>query len=300
MIRIFISGAGGMLGDAFFSLLGDSPEVAYFDKAVTSDWLKKLDFTVESDYRHLVSEYSPDWLFHIGAETDLEVCERNEEYAFETNATSVEYAIDIANQLNIPLLYISTAGIFSANKPYFDESDNPVPLGAYARSKFLGESLVRAKSKSYLICRAGWMMGGGIKKDKKFIGKLCQQLLSGERELAIVNDKLGTPTYTHDFAATVIKLIRMDARGLFNLVCEGDSSRLEVAGYLLKYLAMDQVVSIKEVSSSHFSNQYFAPRPDCEILRNERLRETNIGQMRDWRVSLQEYTLRDWLPLFGK
>jgi dTDP-4-dehydrorhamnose reductase len=297
-MKILVAGAGGMLGDAFHDFLGNNDNVMYFDKSVTSDWMVKLDFTHKCEYQELVRNFSPDWIFHIGAETDLEVCEKNEDYAFETNATSVGYAIDIANNLSIPLLYISTAGIFSADKSYFDESDNPTPMGAYSRSKFLGESIVRARAKSYLICRAGWMMGGGPIKDKKFIGKICRQILSGSRELAIVNDKLGTPTYTRDFVAAVFNLISIDARGLFNLVCEGDSSRLEVANYLLECLGLHDSVVINQVSSSHFADEYFAPRPDCEVLRNERLRQLNVNQIRNWRDSMKEYIEKDWLPLF--
>lgn len=297
-MKILIAGAGGMLGDAFHDYLENHEQVMYFDKSLTSDWLIKLDFTCEQDYRDIAHNYSPDWLFHIGAETDLEICEKNEDYAFETNATSVDYAVNIANELEIPLLYISTAGIFSADKSYFDESDNPTPLGAYARSKFLGESIVRAKAKSYLICRAGWMMGGGPIKDKKFIGKICRQILSGKRDLSIVNDKLGTPTYTRDFVSAVFGLIRLDARGLFNLVCEGDSSRLEVAHYLLECLSLRDPAVINEVSSSYFHNDYYAPRPDCEVLRNQRLRQFAVHQMRDWRDALREYIEEDWLDLF--
>jgi dTDP-4-dehydrorhamnose reductase len=297
-VKIFIAGAGGMLGSSFHNILQNGFEVVYYDKNPSDAWLQQLDFTNETDYHSAVGGYSPDWLFHIGAETDLEICERDEEGAFKTNACSVGYAVDIANQLNIPLLYIGTAGIFSGEKSYFDEDDNPEPLGAYARSKFLGECLVRARSRDYLICRAGWMMGGGPDKDKKFIGKVCKQILSGAKELNIVNDKLGTPTYTHDFAHAILMLIKNNVRGLFNLVCEGNTSRLEVARHLLACLNLNRSVSINEVPSSYFSNEYFAPRPDCEALRNKRLRQQNVRPMRDWKDALRSYIEHDWSALF--
>ena len=118
-----------------------------------------------------VLEFNPDFLFHVGAHTDLEYCELHEKDAYETNTKSVEYAVSIANDLDIPLLYISTAGIFDGKKDAYDETDQPNPLGHYARSKYLGEVYVQEHSKAFIICRAGWMMGAGIKKDKKFIQK---------------------------------------------------------------------------------------------------------------------------------
>ena len=83
---------------------------------------------------------------------------------------------DFANKLNIPLLYISTAGIFDGKKDLYDDWNLPNPLGVYARSKYMGERFVCENANRYIICRAGWMMGAGPKKDKKFIQKLMKQL----------------------------------------------------------------------------------------------------------------------------
>ena len=91
-------------------------------------------------------------------------------------------------------------------------------MGHYARSKYAGELFVEKHSPHHLICRAGWMMGGGPKKDKKFINKIMLQLKDGKKELFVVNDKLGTPTYTHDFANNCKALIESPHRGLFNMV----------------------------------------------------------------------------------
>ena len=69
----------------------------------------------------------------------------------------------------------------------------------------------------FLICRAGWMMGGGPKKDKKFVNKIIKQIISGKNVLYVVNDKSGTPTYTFDFANNVKMLIDKEIFGLFNM-----------------------------------------------------------------------------------
>jgi len=84
----------------------------------------------------------PDYLFHLGAYTDLEFCETNIDDTYNTNTLSVESAVYLANELDIPLLYISTAGIFDGKKELYDDWDLPNPLGHYARAKYAGERFV--------------------------------------------------------------------------------------------------------------------------------------------------------------
>jgi dTDP-4-dehydrorhamnose reductase len=287
--KIYIAGCGGMLGEAFYKNFSHDFDLKCTDIDVNEDWLTGLDFRNYKDYLNDVESFNPDWLFHLGAYTDLEFCELNEEDTYVTNTNSVKHAVDIANKLSIPILYISTAGIFDGNKAMYDESDKPNPLGHYAKSKYLGEKYVINNANDYLICRAGWMMGGGPKKDKKFIQKLMYQIKNGAKKLSIVNDKLGTPTYTHDFAANVELLINNNERGLFNMVCQGFTDRLEVAEELLRLLKIKDKIDIIQVDSNHFINEYFADRPKCERLINKRLHEKNLDIMRDWRVSLKEY-----------
>ena len=278
-----------MLGEAFYEKFRKDYDLKCTDIDLNENWLSYLDIRAKEAYRKDVNDFQPDWLFHLGAYTDLEYCELHEEDTYATNTESVKHAVHIANDLSIPLLYISTAGIFDGKKGVYDESDTPNPIGHYARSKFLGEQYVIENSRDYLICRAGWMMGGGPKKDKKFIQKLMQQIKDGADELFIVNDKLGTPTYTHDFARNVKLLIEKGQRGLFNMVCEGFTSRLEVAKELLALTRMNGKIRITEVSSDYFSDEYFAERPDSERLINKRLNELGLNVMRDWRLGLKDY-----------
>lgn len=162
--RIYIAGAGGMLGEALYKVFKNDYKLKCTDKDVNDDWISFLDFRNNLSYQHDVHHFKPDFLFHIGAHTDLEYCEMNIEDTYTTNTAAVQYAVNIANKLDIPLLYISTAGIFDGTKQSFDETDEPNPLGHYARSKYLGERYVMEHASRYLICRAGWMMGGGAEK----------------------------------------------------------------------------------------------------------------------------------------
>lgn len=287
--KIYIAGCGGMLGEAFYKKFHKNNVLKCSDIDVNEKWISKLDFRNKEEYIKDVTEFNPDWLFHIGAYTDLEFCELNSVDTYQTNTESVKYAVEISNDLKIPLLFISTAGIFDGKKDVYDESDKPNPIGHYAKSKYLAEKYVIDNSNNFLICRAGWMMGGGPKKDKKFVNKILSQILDNKKELFIVNDKFGTPTYTHDFANNVNKLIQNNKRGLFNMVCEGLTDRFEVAAEILKIMNLDSKIKLTEVDSDFFASEYFAERPYCERLINKNLNDIGLNVMRDWKESLGEY-----------
>lgn len=287
--KIYIAGCGGMLGEAFHKQFSADYNLMCTDKDVNDTWLSYLDFRNFDTYKKDVVEFNPDYLFHLGAYTDLEFCEQNIDDTYNTNTLSVENAVFIANELDIPLLYISTAGIFDGKKNLYDDWDLPNPLGHYARAKYAGERFVVENARRYLVCRAGWMMGAGPGKDKKFVQKIMKQLKDGKKELYVVNDKDGTPTYTHDFAKNVKVLLEKEFWGLYNMVCGGETSRLEVASEIVKLLGLEGEVRIKAVSSDHFKNEYFAERPPCERLVNKKLNLRQLNLMRDWRVALVEY-----------
>ena len=287
--KIYIAGCGGMLGEAFYQVFSKDYDLRCTDIDVNDDWLSYLDFRDYQLYKQDVEQFKPDYLFHLGAFTDLEYCETHVDDTYITNTLAVENAVYIANKLNIPILYISTAGIYDGAKELYDDWDIPNPLGHYARSKYAGEVFVEKNANQYLTCRAGWMMGGGAKKDKKFVQKIMQQIKDGSKELFVVNDKLGTPTYTHDFANNVKVLLEKEYRGLYNIVCGGVTGRLEVAIELVSILNLEDEIKVTAVDSSYWKKEYFADRPPSERLENKKLDLRKLNVMRDWRICLKEY-----------
>src|SRR5665648_592283 len=179
MNRVYMAGCGGMLGQAFYEEFAGDNDLRCTDIDVNEDWLTHLDFRDYDAYREDVLAFAPDHLFHLGAFTDLEYCETHPDETYATNAMAVENAVYIANELDVPLLYIGTAGIFDGALEEYDDWSIPNPLGAYARAKWAGEQFVIQNARRYLVCRAGWMMGGGPAKDKKFIQKIMAQLRDG-------------------------------------------------------------------------------------------------------------------------
>lgn len=287
--KIYIAGAGGMLGEAFHEVFSQTNTLKCTDIDVNENWIEYLDFRNTEEYFKDVANFQPDALFHIGALTSLEYCEENPKNAYLTNTLAAETATHISNELEIPILYISTAGIFDGKQDQYDDWDEPNPLGVYARSKYLGEKYVSMNNNKHLICRAGWMMGGGPNKDKKFIQKIMKQIKNGKKELFIVNDKLGTPTYTKDFALNVSYLLNKKFWGIYNMVCNGVTSRLEVARELVKNLNLEDQITITSVNSDYFADEYFAERPASERLITKKLDLRNSNKMRDWKICLKEY-----------
>jgi len=294
MNKIYISGCGGMLGEAFYSCFSKDYELCCSDIEDKEDWLHTCDIRNLEDYREDVRVFTPDCLIHLAAQTDLEKCEEDYESAYASNVTGTKNAVIIAGENDIPIVYISTASIFDGKKACYEESDTPNPMGAYARTKYLGERFIIQNSSRYLICRAGWMMGGGAQKDKKFVNKIIEQILHGKKTLHIVNDKMGSLTYTCDLAGNIELLIRKKVFGIFNMVCNGFTDRVGLAREILAHFGLTASIEIKEVTSSHFSETYVAPRSPSACLMNVQLDELDLNRMQDWRTALHEYLATDF------
>ena len=287
--KILITGCGGMLGDAFYNLFKDKFNVKATDIDLNEDWLEYLDVRDFNNFKTVVLDYNPDIILHLAALTDLEYCEENKRNAYLTNTIAVENAVVLSKKVDATLVYISTAGIFDGKQDIYDDWDSPNPINVYGRSKYLGELFVEKNTDKYFVFRAGWMMGSGPEKDKKFIQKIMRQIRGGKKELNVIDDKLGTPTYTYDFAKNVIRMLKTDLYGVYNLVCDQDCSRFDVAVEILKILELEEEINIKKVSSDFFAEEYFAPRPASEKLICTKLRLRENYLMSDWKVSLKEY-----------
>ncbi len=237
----------------------------------------------------IVNEYQPDIILNFAALVDLEYCEKEKDDCYLTNTIAAIHLFNLAKDLNIPYVFISTAGIFGNDKEFYTEEDKPNPLSTYGKSKYYMEQLLLNQNYSkYWIFRAGWMMGGGPDKDKKFVNKIMRQVKSGVKELFVVDDKLGVPTYTKDFASSILRHIEEELPyGLYNMVSQGEASRYDTAVTINEYLNLK--LTVYKVDSNYFNTEYFAPRPYSEKLINKSLNDLNRNYMRNWKVCLHEY-----------
>jgi dTDP-4-dehydrorhamnose reductase len=283
--KILVFGGSGMLGTTL-QKINDNYELIITDKEESEIYCDIRDI---KSCNAIVEKYNPDIILNFAALVDLEYCEKEKDDCYLTNTISALHLFNLAKDRNIPYVFISTAGIFGNDKEFYTEEDTPYPLSAYGKSKYYTEQIIQNQSyEKYWIFRAGWMMGGGPDKDKKFVNKLMKQINSGAKELFVVDDKLGVPTYTKDFASSIIKHIEEELPyGLYNMVSNGEASRYETALAINEYLNLG--LKINKVSSDHFKNEYFAPRPYSEKLINKSLNDLNKNYMRNWKVCLIEY-----------
>ncbi|MDP3697326.1 MAG: sugar nucleotide-binding protein [Candidatus Taylorbacteria bacterium] len=286
--KMLITGCGGMLGEAVYNQFKNRCNVYATDIDLNEPWLERLDVASKKEVDRYLQKVKPDYVLHLAALTDMEYCELNPEHAYAVNTQGVENLAFYARKHDLPFVYISTAGIFDGSKDEYYEHDMPNPQSVYGKSKYAGELIARSVNKS-IVVRAGWMMGGGPRKDKKFINKVIKQIRTGAREIAVVDDKWGTPCYTYDLAKVIGHLLDKRLYGLYHGACEGGGTRYDVARTLIKTLNQENKVKIAKVDSSYFKETYFAPRPSSEKLSNLKLREMGVNITRDWRECLKEY-----------
>lgn len=288
--RILVLGCGGMLGDAVYHTLKAKNKVLATDIHISEDWLEFLDVRDADSIAKTCVRFSPDIIINLAAITDIEYCETHREESYATNSTGQENVCAIAAKLDIPVVYISTAGVFDGEKKSYTDDDLPNPISVYGKSKYLGEQCTVQTLKKYFVFRAGWMMGGGVKKDKKFIKRLYDQLQFDAKELFVTNDTIGNPTYTWDFAGAVAKIVATSNYGLYNMVCEGSCTRFDMAKAFVQNLNLSESVKVTAVNSNYFTNDFYVLRPKSENLVNQKLKEKNMLFMRDWQTCLKEYS----------
>jgi dTDP-4-dehydrorhamnose reductase len=292
-MRVLITGAAGMLGSAVYPVFAAAGhDVVATDlepRDVAGLPMGRLDVRVYRDMVDAIERSRAELVLHLAAETDLEKCEADPDHAYRTNTLGTHNAAIACQARDLSLVYISTAGVFDGEKddgPY-DEFDLPRPINVYGKSKYEGELLVLRLVPKHFVIRAGWMVGG-IERDHKFVAKVIDQLRAGATTIRAVTDKLGTPTYTQDFAQNMIELIQTPFYGRYHMASLGDGSRYDVAREIVKFYRRHDV-RVVPVTSEVFADDYPAPRPRSEMMRNYMLELRGMNRMRPWREALREY-----------
>jgi dTDP-4-dehydrorhamnose reductase len=297
-MKVLATGAAGMLGTSLVPMFVDAGhEVVATDIDLTNPkpWgpqhpgLEWLDVRELTAVRGAFEDTQPELLLHMAAETSLEVSDADPDHAFLTNTVSTKYLALECHRRNIPMVFISTAGVFDGTKAgAYTEFDQPNPINTYGATKFEAEKLVASMLDRWYIIRAGWMVGGGDGKDHKFVARILEQVRDGYTTINAVGDKFGTPTYTYDFGRCLLNLIDTQLYGLYHMACEGHASRYDIAAHLLRLLGRDDI-ELVEVDSEFFRQEFPSNRPRSEIMRNMALDLQGMNLMRPWPVALDEY-----------
>jgi dTDP-4-dehydrorhamnose reductase len=231
-----------------------------------------------------------DMILHLAAITDHHAAEINTSLTYLVNHTGTQNMVELADELNIPIVYIGTCGMYDGKLPHYSEHIKPSPVNHYGRSKLYGENCVYNYSKGYVF-RSGWGMGGGYRIDKKFVGKIFELIKSGADKIYAINDVFGSPTYFMDFAENMLKGIENKIPyGIYNIGGQR-ASRYDVAKEFVKFLGVNVDVIPKSYNEYHQRYPLLVQYTKCEVL-DTRLAEGHGLVMRDWKEALKEYTER--------
>jgi len=277
MKDIVIFGGKGKLGTEFISNIPDKYSFINTD-------LDIVDIRNYSEVERIFKRYNPNFVFNFAAITDVDYCEDHPREAFDTNKVGVQNIAIFCKKYESTLIFISTGAVFSGekDKPYI-ETDKRSPINIYGNSKKEAEDIILKMLTKYYIVRCGWLFGG-YKEDKKFVGVIMNKLLE-EKEIYVVNDKYGSPTYTKDFSKGLLKIIEYENYGIYHMVNNGCCSRYECAQEIRKILGCN--CKITSISSENFKLR--AKRPNMEALENYNLKKEGYFKMRNWRVALRDY-----------
>ncbi len=281
-----MTGSAGMLGVAIRAELASSSHTLIATGCSGQEGLVPMDIRDWDQVHRCIRDQQPEVVLHLAAETDVDRCEQQPDHAYATNALGTENLALACRAQDAVLVYISTANVFDGEKlEAYTEYDRTGSINVYGRSKLEGERAVERALRRYFILRAGWMVGGW-EIDKKFVYKIVQRCRT-EKQLRVVDDKFGSPTFTVDFARNLMPLIQTGRYGTYHLANQGVASRLEIAQEVVRLLGKEQEIEICPISSTEFPLP--APRPRSEMLRNLKLELIGMNHMPHWKASLRRY-----------
>jgi len=274
-MRILITGSEGMLGSRLVEeAAARGHRVAAYDRP-------RLELARLDEAAALVQVEHPDWVIHAAAMTDVDGCEAAAPLAMALNGEASGAIARAAARLGARCLYISTDYVFAGDKatPYL-EDDPTGPASAYGRSKLLGEDEVRAAGGSVL--RLSWSFGpDGL----NFVKTIAGKLLAGDR-LRVVDDQLGSPTYTRDSAAAILDVVERDGAGVYHCANHGETTWFGFARAIARGLGVDET-RVEPCTSAEFPRP--APRPANSRLSGGRLTELRGAPMPVWEDALDRY-----------
>jgi dTDP-4-dehydrorhamnose reductase len=267
---ILILGAKGMLGSELSVVFEDLQPICWD--------IDDLDITNEDVVQKRIREISPSVIINASAYTNVDGAEDKQDIANRINGTAVGHLAKTARTIGAKLIHYSTDYVFNGeNESGYKENDITDPLNAYGRSKLLGEQAVKNICEEYYIIRTSWLFG---KKGKNFVDTMIN-IGKEKREVEVVDDQFGKPTYAVDLAERTRELIENKMTfGIYHITNEGQTSWFDFAKKI--YEVSEMKVSVTPVSSEQFSRP--AKRANYSSLIN-----TKMPSSREWQVALKEY-----------
>lgn len=275
-MKVLITGSEGQLGSELVDLLSKDNEIYGFAH-------KELDITDKNRVIDIISKIVPDIIIHCAAFTNVDGCETNTNIAFDVNIIGTGNVAIASKKNKSTMVYISTDYIFDGkkNSPYL-ESDIPNPISIYGISKYGGELVVKHFLGKFFIVRTSWLYG---KRRKNFVNTILD-IAKNKKELKVVNDQVGSPTYVPDLAKAISALISTKYYGTYHITNSGECSWYEFAKKILKYAGIKNV-KVTPISTEELNKP--ASRPKYSVLKNLNLEKKKIYKMRNWELALRDF-----------
>jgi dTDP-4-dehydrorhamnose reductase len=298
--RVLITGAEGQLGSELAEMLSGDYNVIAVDK-------KDFDISEFKVVNNFITNSRPNAIIHSAAFTDVDRCEEEKTKAFKVNAIGTRNLAIAAKKVDAKFFYISTDYVFDGEKDgAYYEYDSPNPKTIYGLSKLLGENFVKEQLSRFFILRIGWLYG---KNGKNFVKKMIY-LAKEKKEIQVVNDQFGSPTWTFNVIEQIRKLMLTDFYGTYHCTSQGSCSWFEFAARVFKeigyeaenkdrksltlnlktknlILGTQSTFKLEKVTSSKFKMP--ARRPKNSVLENYMLKIQNLDIMPHWKESLTSF-----------
>ena len=268
-MKVLVTGANGMLGQDLCPILEDIGCFVY-----ESD-IDTLDVTDEEQISVAIATIKPDVVIHAAAYTNVDKAEEERDLALKVNEQGTANVAKACAKNDCVMVYLSTDYVFDGQKntPYVP-SDSVNPINYYGLTKLKGEEAVKKYCEKYYIVRTSWLYGH---HGKNFVETMIS--LADDKELKVVNDQIGCPTWTVELANGIIKLFGSQKEyGIFHICGSGQTSWYGFAKEIFEQIGAK--VNLIECTTDEFKRP--ANRPKYSVMNNEKY-------CRDWKVALRDY-----------
>ena len=290
-MKVFVSGFGGQLGyDVVYELIerGHVPIASDIKENVICPCeYVKLDITNSKEVEKVLFDVQPEVVIHCAAWTavDLAEDEDKQELVHNINVLGTQNIAKACKDLNCKMIYISTDYVFDGqgDKPWQADCQSFSPLNVYGASKLGGEIAVKESLEKYFIVRIAWVFGVNGNNFVKTMLKLGKTL----KEIRVVNDQIGTPTYTYDLAKLLVDMSQTEKYGCYHATNEGEYiSWYDFAREIFKVANCD--INVIPVTTEEYGVSK-ARRPFNSRLDKEKLSIQGFNRLPHWKDALRRY-----------
>ena len=275
-MKFFITGVNGQLG---YDVKRELLERGYTD--ILAPTRVDLDITNEDAVKKMIREYRPSVIFHCAAYTAVDKAEEEQEKCYQVNVLGTKYLTEAAKEVGAKIIYISTDYVFDGTKEgLYQVEDKVNPVNYYGKTKYLGENFVR-EYYNHIIVRISWVFGIN---GKNFIRTMLN-LAESHKELNVVCDQIGSPTYTKDLAGLLVNMFLSNVKGLYHVTNEGYCSWYEFAEFIFK--ESRKKVKVHPILTKDYKT--IAKRPLNSKLSKESLDDIGMKRLPEWQDAVKRY-----------